>query len=130
MLLHGGAGFFLFAHEADDVGSGADEFDVAGFADFGEVGVFRKQSIAGMDGVDVGNLGGADDHGNVEITLRQLRRANANGLVGKAHVERIAVGLAVDGHRADTEFAACANDAQRDLTAIRNQNLLEHQDFL
>src|SRR5208282_3190363 len=40
VLFHGGAGFFFFAHEADDIRSGTDELDVTGFADFREVGVF------------------------------------------------------------------------------------------
>src|SRR5208282_2870983 len=79
-----------------------------------------------MDGIDVGDLGRADHGGNVEIAQRQLRRANANRFIGKTHVERIAIRLAVDRHRADAEFLACANDAQGNLAAIRYQNFLEH----
>ncbi len=120
MLLHGGAGFFLFAHQPYDVGRGADELDVAGLADGGEVGVLREQAVAGMDGVHIRDFGGADDGRNIEITQRQLRRSNANRLVGETHVQRIAVGLAVDGDRADAEFLARANDAQSDLSAIGN----------
>ena len=126
MLFHGGASFFFFAHQPDDIRSRPDELDVAGFADFREVGVFRKQAIAGMDGVDVRDFGSADDGGNVQITQRQLRRADADRFVGKAHVQRIPVGLAVDRDRADAEFLARADHAQRNLAAIRYQNLLEH----
>ena len=71
-----------------------------------------------MDGVDVRDFGRADHRGNVEIALRQLWRANANGFVCKAHVERIPVRLAVDRDRADAKLLACANDAQRNLAAI------------
>ena len=130
VLLHGSTSFFFFAHQPDDIGSGPDELDVAGLADFREVGVFREQAVTGMDGVHVRDLGGADYGGNVEITQRQLRRANANRLVGKAHVQRIPVRLTVDRDRADAELLACANDAQRNLSAIRYQNFLKHQDFL
>ena len=126
MLFHGGARFFFFAHQPDDIGSRPDELDVTGLADFREVGVFRKQAVTGMDGVDVRDFGGADHRGNIEITLRQLRRSNANRFVGKAHMERIPVRLAVDRDRADAEFLACANDAQGNLAAIRYQNFLEH----
>ncbi len=126
VLFHGGARFFFFAHQPDDIGRGSDELDVAGLADLGEVGVLRKQAVAGMDGVHVGDFGRADHGGNVQIALRQLRRANANRLIGKAHMQRIPVRLAVDCDRADAEFLACANDAQSDLAAIRYQNLLEH----
>ena len=126
MLLHGGARFFFFAHQPDDIGSRSDELDVTGFADLREVGVFRKQAVAGMDGVHVRDFGGADHRGNVEITLRQLRRADADRLIGKAHMQRIPVGLTVDCDRADAEFLACANDAQRNLAAIRYQDFIEH----
>jgi hypothetical protein len=36
------------------------------------------------------------------------------------------VRLAVNGNRADAQFLARANDAQRNLPAIRNQDLLKH----
>ncbi len=107
-------------------GVGSDELDVTGFADFGEVGVFGKQAVAGVNGVHVGDFGGANHGGYVEITLRQLRRADADGFVGKAHVERIPVGLAVDRDRANAELLARADDAQGNLAAIRYQNFLEH----
>ena len=86
MLLHSGAGFLFFAHETDDIGSRPDELDVTGLADFREIGVFRKQTVTGMDGVHVRNLGRADHRGDIEITMGQLRWANANRLIGKAHV--------------------------------------------
>ena len=89
-------------------------------ADFGEVGVLAEQAVAGMDRVDVGDFGSADDGGNVEVAFVQARRADADGFVGKAHVQRVAVGLAVDGDRLDAEFLAGADDAQGNFPAIRN----------
>ena len=56
-----------------------------------------------MDGVDVGDLSGGDDGGDVEIAVSGARRTDADGLVGKADVERIAVGLAVDGDGANAQ---------------------------
>ena len=126
MLLHGGARLFFFAHQPDHIRRRADELDVAGLADFGEVRVLREQSVAGMNGVDVGDLGGADDGGNIQIALRQLRRADADGFVGKADVQRVPVGVAVDRDRADAQLLARADDAQRDLAAIGYQNFLKH----
>ncbi len=122
-LFHGGAGLFFFAHQPNDFRGWTDELDVAGLGDFGEVGVFGQQAIAGMNGVHVGDFGRADHGGNVEIALRQLRRADADGFVGKTHVQRIAVGFAVDGHGADAQLFAGANDAQGNFSAIRYQNL-------
>src|SRR5579862_53179 len=126
ILLHGGARFFLFAHQASDLGRRSYELDVASLADFGEVGVFAEQPVAGMDGIDVGDFGGADDRRNVEIALVQPRRADADGFVGKAHVQRVAIGFAVHGDRLDVQLLARADHAQGDFTAIRYQDLLEH----
>src|ERR1700678_3957474 len=126
MLFHGGARFFLFAHQPYDVRRRPNELYVTGFAHFREISVFRKQAVAGMDRVHIGDFGGANHCWNIEIALRQLRRTNANRLVGKADVQRVPIRLAVDRHRADAELFACANDAQSNLAAIRYQNFLEH----
>ena len=59
-LLHGRAGLFLFAHQPGDFRRRADELDVAGLGNFGEVGIFRQQAVAGMNGVHIGDLRRAD----------------------------------------------------------------------
>ena len=51
----------LVAQQPDHTRVGADERDVAGLADLGEVGVLGQEAVAGMNGVDAGDLGGADD---------------------------------------------------------------------
>ena len=103
-LLHGLARGGFFAHEARDLGRRADELDVGGAADLGEVGVLAEQAVAGMDGVDIGDLGGGDDGGDVEVALGGARRADADGLVGKLDVQAVPVRLAVDGDGADAHL--------------------------
>ncbi len=103
-FLHGLARFFLFTHEARDLGRRADELDIRGAADFGEVGVLAQQAVAGVDGVHVSDFRGGDDGGHTEIAVRGTRRADADGFIGKADVERVTVGLAVNSDRADAEF--------------------------
>src|SRR5437899_11853292 len=76
--------------------------------------------------LDIGNLGCADDGRNIEVALRQLRWSDADGLVGKAHVQRIAVRLAVDRDGAHPQLLAGADYAQGNLSAIRDQDFLEH----
>ena len=78
--------------------------------DFREVGIFREQAVAGMDGVHVGDFRRADHRRDVEIALRQLRRADANRLVRKTHGQGVAVGLAVNGHGADTQLFTGTDD--------------------
>ena len=61
--LHRGARLFFFAHQPRHFRRRPDELDVRGAADFGEVRVLAKQAVAGMDRVDVGDLGRGDDAG-------------------------------------------------------------------
>ena len=104
----------------------ADEPDVAALADVGEVGVLGQETVAGVDGIHVGDLGRADDPVNAQIALAGGRFADADGLVRQLHVHRVGVRLRIDRHRADVQFLAGADDADGNLAAIGDQNFLEH----
>ena len=124
-LLHRLARLFFFAHEAGNFRRRSDELDIGGAADFSEVGVLTQQAVAGMNRVDVGDFSGGDDGGHIQIAVGGTRRPDADGLVGKANVERVAVGFAVDGDGANAEFPAGVQNAQRNFAAIGNQDLTE-----
>ena len=51
--------------------------------------VLGEEAVAGVDGVGVGDLGRADDRGDVEVDS-SARRADAHRLVGEAHVQAVA----------------------------------------
>ncbi len=127
-VLHGLAGFFFFTHEAGDFGGRSDEFDVRGAADLGKIGVFAQQAVAGMDGIDVGNFGRGDDGGDIEIAVGSAWWADADGLVGKAHVQRVAIGFAVDGDGTNAEFATGIDDAQRNFAAVGDHDFTKHRE--
>src|SRR4029079_15561949 len=78
-----------------------------------------------MNRIDVEYLSRADDGGNVEITLRGRRWSNTRGFVGEAHVQRIAIDVAVNGDRLDAHLLAGPDDATSNLAAIGDQDLLE-----
>ena len=80
-----------------------------------------------MDRLDVGDLGRADHRWNIQIALGQLRRSDADGFVGKADGQRVPVGFAINRDRADAQFLARANHAQRNLATIGYEDLLEHE---
>src|SRR5690606_18296129 len=86
----------LVAQQLHRLDAGADELDIAGTADLGEVGVFRKEAVARVDGVDIGNLGGADDARDIEVAFRRGRRADADRLVGQVDMRGVAVGGGID----------------------------------
>ena len=119
--LHGLAGFILFAHQAHGFGRGADELDVGGAADLGEVGVLAQQAVAGMDGVDIGDFRGGDDSGHVQVAVGRARGADADGLIGETNVQGVAVRLAVDRDRANPQFLAGTDDAESNFAAVRNE---------
>ena len=45
----------------------------------------------------------------------------------KAHVQRLGVGLGVDGHGRDAQLAAGADDAHGDLAPVGDEDLVEHR---
>ena len=51
---------------------------------------------------------------------------DADGLVRRADVERVAVGLRMDGHRLDAQLLAGGDDAEGDLSPVGDEYLLEH----
>ena len=79
-----------------------------------------------MDGVDVDALGEGDDAGDVEVGPDRLAGlADAVGLVGLEAVQGEAVLVRVDGDGADAEFVGRAEDADGDLAAVGDEQLLE-----
>src|SRR5258706_15015373 len=113
-------------HQLDGGSVGSDELDIAGFADFSEIGVLGKEPIAWMNGIDVGYFSSRYDRGNVEVTLRRGRGTNADRFVRKAHVKRVAVSFRVNGDCANAKLPARPNDPRRDLTSICYEDLFEH----
>jgi hypothetical protein len=83
-----------------------------------------------MDRVGAGDLGGADDRRHAQVAVGAARRADADVLVGEAHVQRVFVRLRVHSHRLDAELTAGVDDAQGDFAAIGDEDFLEHQTVL
>src|SRR6266446_5812378 len=104
----------------------ADEFDFAALADFSEMRVLGEETVAGMNSVDISHLGRAHDAIDFQITFIARCGADADRFVRQLDMERIDVRFGINRQRANAEFFASANDAQRDLTAISNQDFFEH----
>ena len=105
---------------------GADKTNVATLANLGEMRIFRKKTVAGMNRVHIRDLRCADDAVNAQITFRRRRFANANGLIGQLHVHGIGIRFRINGHRADVQFFASADDPNGYLAAIGDQNFFKH----
>ena len=105
----------------------ADELEVAAPADLGEVRVLAQEAVAGVDRLDVGDLGGGDEPGDVQVAVGARRLADADRAVGQLQVGGVAVGLRVDGDDLDAQLLAGADDPQRDLAAVGHQDPLKHR---
>ena len=125
-LLGGGLGDDLVAHQPDVLGRGADEGEAVLLDHLGEVGVLGQEAVARMDRVGAGDLGRGQDRHRVQVAVGGLGRADADALVGEADMHGRGVGRGVDRDRGDAHLAAGAQDAQRDLAAIGDQDLVEH----
>ena len=97
VFLHDGAGAFLHAHGLNYVRLRTDELDAGILADLGEARVLAQESIAGMDGIDVGDLRRADDGRNIQIAAGALGRTDADGFVGETHRQAVAIRFGIDG---------------------------------
>ena len=90
-----------------------------------ERGVLGEEPVARVDRLGAGALGRVEDPLDVQVALRRRARADEVRLVRRPHVQRAAVGLRVHGDRADAELAQRPEDANRDLAAIRDEDVAE-----
>jgi len=104
----------------------SDEDEVALRAGTHEGGVLREEAEARVDRLASGRLRGGYDVGNPQVALGRGRRADADRLVGHPDVERLSLGGRVDGDGLDAELVERADDADRDLTPVRNEDAGEH----
>ena len=112
----------LVAQFAHHLGLGADEGDASPAAGIGEVGILGKETVAGVDGVDLGQPGDADDVVDVQIGLDGFPAfADQIAFIRLRAVQGKTVLVRVDAHGADAEFAGGAHDANGDFRAVGDQ---------
>ena len=116
----------LVAHHPDGFGARADEDEAGGFDAFGEVGVLAEEAVARVDRLGVGDLGGGDDRRHVEVAVLGGRRADADRFIGHGDVLEVAVDGGMHRDRLDAQRVARAQDAQRDLAAVGDDDLIQH----
>jgi hypothetical protein len=79
-----------------------------------------------MDGLRACRAARLHDLVDHQVGLRRRRRSDVHGLVRHVDVERVAVGVGVDGDRLDAHFPRSLDDAASNLATVRDQDLLEH----
>src|SRR5262249_21065625 len=126
MTLHHADRGYLVAHDADRFRPGADVHEAAVLHALGKVGILGEEPVARMDGNRVGDLRRRDDRRHVEVALRGGWWPDAHRLVCQHHMLEAGVGGRVNGHRLDAELATSAQDPQRDLATVGDDDLLDH----
>lgn len=79
-----------------------------------------------MDSIGVDHFSGADESGDIEITLSGGCRADTDRLVGQSHMFQVAVSRRVDSNGTDVQFAAGSQYTQGDFAPVCNDDLVKH----
>ena len=105
----------------------ADERDVAALAHLSKASVLGKETVPGMDGINVGNLRCANDAVALEITFIAGTGPNTDRLISHLDMHGVGVGLRIDCDGANIQLAAGAHDTHGNLPTISYKNLFEHE---
>jgi hypothetical protein len=116
----------LRPHRFDRAGGGADERDAGVLAGLGEIRVLGQEPITGVHRLGTGLGGGVEQLLDAQVALRGHRRAQQMRLVGLVDMRGVAIGLRVDADRDDPHLLQRAHHADGDLSAVRDEDLLEH----
>src|ERR1700712_5057512 len=128
-LDHAAARLGLVAHAADHFSGRTDEPDPAFGADGGQFGVFRQKAIAGVQRIATGLYGQIHQFAWVQVTLQRFG-TNAIRFVRTLYMERMAVRVGIDRHRADAHLGASAHDTDSDFSTVGDQDFCYHWHFL
>ena len=118
------AGSGFVAEGAQQFDARPDKLDPGSAAGGSEIGVFREEAVAGVDGIDAVRLRQGHDRFDVEVgadrfagAAHQIRFVCLEAMEGEA----ILVGVDRDG--ADAEFVGRAEHADGDLAAVGHKQL-------
>ncbi len=124
--VHQSLGRRLAAHGINRAGGRADEDQPGGVDRAGEIGILGEKAVAGVNRLGTGGLCRGDNRLNPQITLARPRATQVDRLIGAAHVQGVAVGIAVYRHGGDTQLARGAHDAAGNFAAVGNQQGINH----
>ncbi len=125
-----GLGGDLVAHHLDGLLRRSEEGDSGFDAGRSEVGVLREESVAGVNSLCAGGFRGGDHLVDVEVALACAGGAESYRGIGLADVPGVGVRIAVDGDGPNAHAAQRSSDAYRDLTAVGDQNGVQHRGHL
>lgn len=75
-----------------------------------------------MDAISAGHFCGSDDVRDFQVRVRGQWRADADAFVRQFHVHQFGIGRRVNSDGLDALFLTGAQDTQRDLAAVGDQD--------
>ena len=128
--LGGGCRLFALdfvAHGGDGFGVRANEDDAGLLQGGWKRLALRQEPVAGVNSFGTGLLTGVDDLVHEQIRLRRGRRPDVDRFIRHFDVQRVAVGIGIDGNRFDPHLARGFDNAAGNLATVGDQNLFEHR---
>ena len=117
------AGLDLVTEQLHRLNGRTDECNPAFPAYLGKVDILGQESVAWVDCLYVGNLGGTYYTRDIQITAGAVGRPDTNGFVGELQVWSVFVGLGINHYCFDIKLVAGTDDTQRYFTAVCYQDL-------
>ena len=87
-----------------------------------EFRVFGKETVPGVDGVDMRLVRGFHDGRDVEIRALRVGSAQCVGLVGGVHEQRVRVGVGIGGDGDAAGVMAGVDDAHGDFATVGDED--------
>ena len=116
----------FIAHDANRIGSRADEHKSGFLNTLRKIGVLGQKTIARMNRFGLGHFRRGDQCGHIQITLRRRRRPDTHSFVSQLHVFRFTIGLGVNHHGFNPHFTAGPLNPQSNFTSIGDENFFKH----
>ncbi len=116
----------LVAHRRDRLRVRPDKDDAGSRQRFRKRLALGEKTVARVHGLRAALLAGGDDLFDHQVAFGGRRRADRDRAIRHSDVERVAVGLRVDGDRFDAQLARGLDDPAGDFAAIGDQDTLEH----
>src|SRR3546814_75311 len=125
-FLHPFLGCILQAHGPDAfrLGSYPDQSRI--YDGLRKIGVLGKETIARMNCFRPASLRGGEDFIASKIAFYGRRRSDMNRFIGLADVQRLRVRIRINGDSSNAHLARRANDPASDLSAIGDEERLDH----
>ena len=119
----------LVAQVADGLGGGANPGQTCVNNGLGKVAVFGQEAVTRVDSISAGLLCGIKDLVKYQVRLRRVLAAKGESFVRHRDERCVCIWFCVNGDAGDARIARSTNNANRDFTTVRHENLGDLLEF-